>query len=442
MKETKAAIENEQAFLVEHAMIAKKASRIDVSLHDHYNTKRGLRNEDGTGVLVGLTAIGSVRGYIMDEKEKVPIDGSLEYRGIDIFDLVTGFISGGRFGFEESVYLLIFGNLPTQREFEEFLAIMDSYREVEDVFIDTILKAPSKDVMNKLARSVLTLYSFDRNPEGRRMKTVLRQCLTMIAKFPSILAYAYQAKSHYYDRKSLFIHRPLAGLSTAENFLRLIRPDAKFTKVEAETLDLALALHAEHGGGNNSTFTTHVVSSSDTDVFSSIAAAIGALKGLKHGGANIKVAEMFDNIKSNVQDWENEDEVAAYLAKIIKKEAFYTKSDPRAIILKKKVSELVAEKNREKEYCLYQNVEKLTPRVFSEVKNSDKVISANVDFYSGFVYDMLGIPQDLYTAIFAMARIAGWSAHIREEMVSGGRIMRPAYKSVTKPRKYTDIKTR
>jgi citrate synthase len=287
------------------------------------------------------------------------------------------------------------------------------------------------------------------------MKTVLRQCLTMIAKFPSILAYAYQAKSHYYDRKSLFIHRPLAGLSTAENFLRLIRPDAKFTKVEAETLDLALALHAEHGGGNNSTFTTHVVSSSDTDVFSSIAAAIGALKGLKHGGANIKVAEMFDNIKSNVQDWENEDEVAAYLAKIIKKEAFnktgliygmghavYTKSDPRAIILKKKVSELVAEKNREKEYCLYQNVEKLTPRVFSEVKNSDKVISANVDFYSGFVYDMLGIPQDLYTAIFAMARIAGWSAHILEEMVSGGRIMRPAYKSVTKPRKYTDIKTR
>ncbi|MFI4912618.1 MAG: citrate/2-methylcitrate synthase [Sedimentisphaeraceae bacterium JB056] len=455
MTETKLALENEQKFLVEHAKMAKKANRIDPSLFDFYNAKRGLRNEDGTGVLVGLTEIGSVHGYIVDEKEKVPVDGSLHYRGINIFDLVTGFISGGRFGFEESVYLLLFGKLPTAKEFEEFLSVMEIHREVEDVFIDTILKAPSRNVMNKLARSVLTLYSFDRNPEGRSMKTVLRQCLTMIAKFPSILAYAYQAKSHYYDRKSLFIHRPLAGLSTAENFLRLIRPDGKFTKVEAETLDLALVLHAEHGGGNNSTFTTHVVSSSDTDVFSSIAAAIGSLKGLKHGGANIKVAEMFDNIKDNVKDWNDEGEVASYIEKIIKKEAFnktglvygmghavYTKSDPRAIVLKKKVEELVAEKDRQKEYNLYQNVEKVTPGVFAEVKGSDKVISANVDFYSGFVYDMLGIPRDLYTAIFAMARIAGWSAHLIEEMVSGGRIIRPAYKSVSKPKDYTDIKTR
>ena len=455
MEEIKVANEKEQKFLVEHAKLAKKANKIDPSHYDVYSAKRGLRNEDGTGVLVGLTEIGNVHGYIVDEKEKVPVDGSLYYRGINVVDLINGIQSGGRFGFEETVYLLLFGKLPTRKEFDDFLVLMDSHREIEDIFIDTILKAPSRNVMNKLARSVLTLYSFDRNPEGRSMKTVLRQCITMIAKFPAMLAYAYQAKSHYYDRKSLFIHRPVAGLSTAENFLRLIRPDAKFTQIEAEILDLCLTLHAEHGGGNNSTFTAHVVSSSDTDFYSSIGAAIGSLKGLKHGGANIKVVEMFDNIKDKVKDWEDEGEVADYIGKIIRKEAFnktglvygmghavYTKSDPRAIILKEKVEELVKVKNRHKEFTLYQNVEKLTPKVFADIKKSDKVISANVDFYSGFVYDMLGIPRDLYTGIFAMARISGWSAHILEEMVSGGRIIRPAYKSVSKPKQYIDIDKR
>lgn len=455
MKEQKTVLESEQKFLAEHAKKAKKANRIDPSLYSLYNAKRGLRNPDGTGVLAGLTEIGNVHGYIVDEKEKTPVEGSLYYRGINVFDLADGLIANGRFGFEETVYLLLFGKLPTRTEFEEFLSLMEQNRELDDSFIDSILKTPSKNVMNKLARSVLTMYSFDRNPEGRSMKTALRQCITMISKFPSILAYAYQAKSHYYDRKSLFIHRPLEGLSTAENFLRLIRPDAKFTKVEAETLDLALVLHAEHGGGNNSTFTTHVVSSSDTDLFSSIAAAIGSLKGLKHGGANIKVAEMLDNIKQNVSNWQDEDEVASYIGKIIRKEAFnktglvygmghavYTKSDPRAIIFKKKVQELVMEKDRQEEFDLYQCIERLTPGIFAEIKKSDKVISANVDFYSGFVYEMLGIPADLYTAIFAMSRIAGWSAHLLEEMVSGGRIIRPAYKNISKNKEYVDINER
>ncbi len=455
MTEIKASSELEQDFLNEHAKIARKVCKIDAPLYDVYSVKRGLRNADGSGVLVGLTEIGEVHGYIMDEKERVAIEGNLYYRGINIFDLTDGFVKEHRFGFEETIYLLLFGELPTQQQLSDFTTLMDSYRELPDDFIDTILKAPSSNLMNKLARSVLTMYSFDRNPEGRMFKTLLRQCIQLISTFPAMLAYGYQSKSHYYDRTSLFIHRPMAGLSTAENFLRLIRPDAVVKQVEAEVLDLALMLHAEHGGGNNSTFTAHVVSSADTDIYSSIAAAIGSLKGLKHGGANIKVIEMMDNIKENVTNWDDEQELTAYMTKIIDKEAFdrtglvygmghavYTKSDPRAIIFKKKVAELVVDKNRQAEFDLYQKIEEITPKIFAEVKKSNKVIAANVDFYSGFVYDMLGIPADLYTGIFAMARVAGWAAHILEEIVSGGRIIRPAYKSVSKRRHYIPLDQR
>ena len=455
MTEIKAPSEFEQDFLNEHAKIARKVCKIDAPLYDVYSVKRGLRNADGSGVLVGLTEIGEVHGYIMDEKERVAIEGNLYYRGINIYDLTEGFVKEHRFGFEETIYLLLFGELPTKQQLSDFTVLMDSYRELPDDFIDTILKAPSSNLMNKLARSVLTMYSFDRNPEGRMFKTQLRQCIQLISCFPAMLAYGYQSKSHYYDRTSLFIHRPVAGLSTAENFLRLIRPDASVKQVEAEVLDLALMLHAEHGGGNNSTFTAHVVSSADTDIYSSIAAAIGSLKGLKHGGANIKVIEMIDNIKENVSNWEDEQELTAYLTKIIDKEAFnrtglvygmghavYTKSDPRAIIFKKKVAELVVDKNRQAEFNLYQKIEEITPKIFADVKKSTKVIAANVDFYSGFVYDMLGIPADLYTGIFAMARVAGWSAHILEEIVSGGRIIRPAYKSVSKRRPYIPLDQR
>ncbi len=455
MTEMKTSTEFEQDFLNEHAKIARKVCKIDAPLYDVYSVKRGLRNADGSGVLVGLTEIGEVHGYIMDEKERVAIEGNLYYRGINIFDLTAGFVKEHRFGFEETIYLLLFGELPTQQQLTDFMALMDSYRELPDDFIDTILKAPSRNIMNKLARSVLTMYSFDRNPEGRMFKTLLRQCIQLISSFPAMLAYGYQSKSHFYDRTSLFIHRPMAGLSTAENFLRLIRPDAVVKQVEAEVLDLALMLHAEHGGGNNSTFTAHVVSSSDTDIYSSIAAAIGSLKGLKHGGANIKVIEMMDNIKENVTNWADEQELTAYMTKIIDKEAFdrtglvygmghavYTKSDPRAIIFKKKVAELVVDKDRQAEFDLYKKIEEITPKIFAEVKKSNKVIAANVDFYSGFVYDMLGIPADLYTGIFAMARVAGWAAHILEEVVSGGRIIRPAYKSVSKRRPYVPLDQR
>ena len=445
----------EQNFMVEKSKIATAANKIDLKHYENYNVKRGLRNADGTGVLVGLTEIGDVHGYIVDENEKVPVEGALRYRGIDLLDLCKGFLVEDRLGFEETAYLLLFGELPNKQDLADFNTLLGQYRSLPSEYIDITTKVPSPNIMNKLASSVLFAYSFDSDPEGRGIPNVLRQCMELIAKFPVMIAYGYQAKVHHFDNQSLVIHHPEEGLSTAENFLRLIRPDGAFSKVEAEILDLALVVHAEHGGGNNSSFTTHVVMSSDTDVYSAIAAAIGSLKGLKHGGANIRVIEMMDNISANVNDWSDEDEVASYLTKIIRKEAFdktglvygmghavYTKSDPRAVIFKKKVEELVHEKGCEKEFQLYKNIEKLTPGIFADVKKSDKVISANVDFYSGFVYKMLGIPTDLYTPIFAMSRIAGWSAHVLEEIASGGRIMRPAYKSVAKKRPYCPLSDR
>ncbi|MGQ9629242.1 MAG: citrate/2-methylcitrate synthase [bacterium] len=445
-----------QQLIGELSILAEKNNRIEPDLYTKYDVKRGLRNSDGTGVVVGLTAIGDVHGYILDERDRVPVEGRLTYRGIDIRDIVDGFQKEGRYGFEEVCYLLLFGDLPNRERLEQFKNLLDERRGLPGNFTeDMILKAPSKDIMNKLARSVLVCYSYDENPDDISVENVLRQSIELIARLPTMAAYGYQAKAHYYDGKSLFIHRPQKELSTAENFLHMIRPDSKYTKLEAETLDLALVLHAEHGGGNNSTFAARVVTSTDTDTYSAIAAAIGSLKGPKHGGANIKVMEMMEDIKANVRDWEDEKQVENYLAKILRKEAFdrsgliygmghavYTLSDPRAIMLKQKASELAKEKGREKEFQLYSSIERITPKVFAEVKGSNKIIAANVDFYSGFVYDMLDIPFELYTPIFAMARIAGWCAHRIEEIVSGGRIIRPAYKNVASRGNYKPLDER
>jgi citrate synthase len=412
-----------------------------------------LRNADGTGVLVGLTRIGDVHGYIMDEGEKIPVDGKLYYRGVDVEDLVRNAAAEGRFGFEETVYLLLFGTLPAAGELENFCALMGNSRELPKNFAeDSIMKAPSRDIMNKLARSVLTLYSYDEDPENRSPVNILRQCLELIARFPTIVAYSYMAKKHYYDHESLIIHMPESDLSIAETILSLIRPDQHYTHLEAEILDLALILHAEHGGGNNSTFAVHLVSSADTDTFSAISAGIVSLKGYKHGGANIKVMRMMDEIKKYVKRWDSEGEVADYLELILRGEAHdgsgliygqghavYTKSDPRAVLLREKAALLAKEKKLEDEFNLYCLIDALTPEIFKKVKGSDKVICANVDFYSGFVYKMLGIPADLYTPLFAVSRVAGWCAHRLEEVISNGRIIRPAYKCVQKRLDYVPL---
>lgn len=434
----------------------EKNSVLDQELYSKYNVKRGLRNSDGTGVLVGLTEIGEVHSYVMDEGEKVPVEGKLFYRGIEITDFVNGFQQEKRSGFEECCYLLMFGELPSKNQLKEFKALLGSKRRLHEGFIeDMILKAPSKDIMNKLARSVLAAYSYDDNPEDTSVKNTLRQCIELIARFPTMVAYAYQAKNRYHDNESLYIHNPVPELNTAENILHMIRIDSKYSEAEAELLDLALVLHAEHGGGNNSTFVTHVVSSSGTDTYSAIASAVGSLKGPKHGGANLKVIEMMEDIKNNVKNWEDEKEVEAYLEKILKKEAFdksgliygighavYTISDPRSILLKQKAEKLAEQKGMQKEYNLYTLIERLAPEVFYNVKKADKVVCANVDFYSGFVYKMLNIPLELNTPIFAIARVAGWCAHRVEELLNGGRIIRPAYKSVKVRRKYTALEER
>ena len=444
------------ALLDELTQNAEKMNRIPLELYQKYSVKRGLRNDDGTGVLVGLTEIGDVHGYIIDEGQIVPVDGRLEYRGINVNDITRGFQAEKRYGFEEVCYLLLFGTLPTGQQLQQFTTLLGENRALPNGFTENmILKAPSREIVNKLARSVLVCYSYDLNPDDLRLKNVLRQSIELIARFPTMAAYGYQAKSHYFEGKSLFIHRPQKDLGTAENLLHLIRPDSKFTQLEAETLDLALVLHAEHGGGNNSSFTTHVVTSTGTDTYSAIAAAVGSLKGPLHGGANLKVLEMMENIKSEVKDWHDDEEVAAYLTKILRKEAFdgqgliygighavYTLSDPRAVLLKDKAKELAAAKSRSKEYDLYDRVAHLSPEVFKQVKNSSKVVSPNVDFYSGFVYDMLDIPRELYTPIFCVARIAGWCAHRIEELISGGRIIRPAYRNVLHNKEYAPIDQR
>lgn len=435
---------------------ALSSNNIDQELYNKYNVKRGLRNADSTGVLVGLTNIGDVRAYIIEENEKIPIEGKLIYRGIDVEEFVAGYQKENRFGFEECVYLLLTSTLPTKDQLEIFNSLLDSSRSLPEGFAeDMIMKAPSPNIMNKLARCVLASYSYDFNPEDISCDNVLRQCITLIAQLPTMTAYAYQAKSHYYDGNSLYIHNPQKGLSTSENLLYMIRPDSKYTPLEAEVLDLCLVLHAEHGGGNNSSFTIHVVTSSGTDTYSSIAAGLGSLKGPKHGGANLKVMEMMEDIKANVSDWADDNEIWDYLAKILNKEAYdksgliygvghavYTKSDPRAELLKGRAEELAYATGNEKEYNLYRRIEKLAPDVFLKVKNNDKAMCTNVDFYSGFVYSMLNIPKDLFTPIFAMARIAGWSAHRLEEIANGNRIIRPAYKNVVSRNHYVQMDKR
>ncbi len=431
-------------------------SAIPADLYDWYNVKRGLRNNDGTGVLVGLTEIGDVHGYILDEGEKIPDKGRLRYRGININQIVKGFQEENRPGFEETVYLLLSGELPNSSDLSAFQKLLrENYCLPAGFWEDMIFSSPSNDIMNMLARCTLALYSYDSNPDDRSVDNVLAQCVQMIAQFPIITAYAYQAKQHYFHDQSLHIHNPLEGAGHAENLLHLIRPDNEYTALEAELLDLALVLHAEHGGGNNSAFTVNVVSSSGTDAYSSIAAAIGSLKGPRHGGANISVYKMMEDIKKNVKDWSSKTQVQEYLGKIIRKEAgdgsglvygmghaVYTLSDPRAVLLKSKAAQLAKEAGREDEMALFDLIAELTPGVFAEVKGSDKIISPNVDFYSGFVYSMLNIPSDLFTPIFAISRVAGWCAHLLEELVSNSRIMRPAYRNVMKKREYIPISKR
>ncbi|AHM56838.1 citrate synthase GltA [Peptoclostridium acidaminophilum DSM 3953] len=444
------------ALINKMAEAVEKTNRIPSDYYGMYNVKRGLRNENGTGVLVGLTQVGSVHGYVVDAGEIVPDEGALIYRGMDLKDVVQGFQKEKRHGFEEVCYLLLFGELPTQSQLDEFKKLLGELRVLPKSFTENmILKNPSKDIMNKLQRSILVSYSYDNNPDDISVKNLLRQSLELIARFPTIVAYGYQAKRHYHDNKSLFIHSPVPELGTAENLLYMIRPDNKYTEKEAELLDLSLVIHAEHGGGNNSAFATHVVSSTGTDTYSAIATAVGSLKGPKHGGANLKVLNMIDNIKENISSWSDKVEIKDYLRKILRKDAFdntgliygmghavYTLSDPRAVLLKGKAYELAVEKGREEEFALYENIENLSIEAFKELKGPDAVICANVDFYSGFVYDMLNIPHELYTPLFATARVCGWCAHRIEQVVSDNKIMRPAYKSVMDMREYVELAKR
>ena len=434
----------------------KSNSYIDPELYSKYEVKRGLRDINGKGVLTGLTEIAEVKSYTIDDNEMIPCEGKLYYRGYDIEDLVTGFVNDKRFGFEETTYLLLFGKLPTREELAQFNELLGRYRSLPTSFVrDIIMKAPSHDMMNTLARSVLTLYSYDDYADDISIPNVLRQCLQLIALFPELSVYGYQTYKHYYDGDSLFIHAPKPELSTSENILYMLRPDQQYTELEARILDIALVIHADHGGGNNSTFTTHVVSSSGTDTYSTVAASLGSLKGPKHGGANLKVIQMFDHMMENVKNWEDEDEVKQYLKDLLNKKIFdkagliygmghavYSISDPRARIFKNYVEKLSKEKGLDKEFALYSMVERLAPEVIAEERKIYKGVSANVDFYSGFVYRMLGLPLELYTPIFAIARISGWSAHRIEELINAGKIIRPAYKSVAKHVGYVPLDDR
>lgn len=443
--------------LGQYAGICRDTFGINPELYTKYEVKRGLRDISGKGVVAGLTDISEIRSYTIVDSEVVPCEGKLYYHGIDIEDIVAGFINEDRFGFEETVYLLLFGILPNKEELEDFQVLLSNYREtLPTSFVrDIIMKAPSPDMMNTLARSVLTLYAYDDKADDTSVENVLRQCLQLIALFPMLSVYGYQAYSHYHDGNSLFIHPPVKEYSTAQNILHMLRADCQFTPLEAKILDLALVLHAEHGGGNNSTFTTHVVTSSGTDTYSAVAASLGSLKGPKHGGANIKVVKMFEDMKENVKNWEDEEEVKQYLADLLNKKAFdkagliygmghavYSISDPRANIFKKFVEKLSAEKGMEKEFGLYSMVERLAPEVIAKERKIYKGVSANVDFYSGFVYNMLGLPTELFTPIFAVARIAGWSAHRLEELINDGKIIRPGYKSVAKHKEYKSLLNR
>ena len=434
----------------------EKHNRIDPAYYEKWDVKRGLRNADGTGVLAGITQIGNVLGYYVQDGERFPMEGRLIYRGIDLGDLVDGFMSENRFGFEETAYLLLFGALPTREQLKLFQRALSIHQPLPPMFTeDMILRAPSADVMNKLARSVLSLYSYDDAPEDRSLESELGKAIALIARLPTIAAHAYAAKRHYYDDESLYLHRPQEGLGVAENFLYSVRHDNQFTQEEARLLDLCLVLHAEHGGGNNSAFACRVLSSSGTDFYSAIAAAVGSLKGPRHGGANKKVMEMFGYIEDGVKDWRDEDEIRSYLGRILRREAgdgsgliygmghaIYTLSDPRAVLLKKFAKSLAAKKGMLDEFELYEAVERLTPEVLS-ASGQRKVVCANVDLYSGLVYKMMGIPQELYTPLFAVARVVGWCAHRIEEVYNpGNKIIRPAYKAVAPARPFIPLDQR
>ncbi len=429
--------------LAQYEAKARACAVIEPALYAKYNVKRGLRNEDGSGVLVGLTRVGSVHGYVVDENEIVPVQGVQYFRGIDVQDLVRGFQQERRPGFEETAYLLLFGELPTSEELKQWCAILDSKRTLPYPLLEKIIREPSRDIMNSLARSTLAAYIDDETPDAVNIPTVLRQSIDLIAQFSAMAAYAYQAKMHYYHGESLFIRNPVPGRSTAENFLMMMREDAAYTPLEAELLDLCLVLHAEHGGGNNSAFTTHVVTSAATDTYSAIAAATLSLKGPRHGGANLSVMHQMDEIKDALDDWSDKDAIAEYLRKIRRKEAgdgsgliyglghaVYTYSDPRAVLLKEKARELAESKGRMEEFALYEAIETLGPDIVNEGRERKKELCTNVDFYSGFVYDMLNIPTDLYTPLFAISRVVGWCAHRLEELVNGGPIVRPAFKAL------------
>lgn len=442
--------------ILAYSKLCESSSAINPDLYTTYDVKRGLRDINGQGVLAGLTEISEINAFDMVDGKKVPCEGKLFYRGINVEDIVKGFLEDDRFGFEEVTYLLLFGQLPDKQQLAEFSERLGGYRSLPTSFVrDIILKAPSPDMMNTLARSILTLYAYDDRADDISVPNVLRQCLQLISLVPILSVYGYQAYSHYHDGNSLFIHVPQQNLSTAESILHLLRPDSKYTKLEARILDLVLILHMEHGGGNNSTFTNHVVTSSGTDTYSAMAASLGSLKGPRHGGANIKVVRMFEDMKQVVKDWTDEDEITAYLSALLSREAFdhagliygmghavYSLSDPRANILKAFVEKLSVEKGREKEYQLYSAVSRLAPKVIAEERRIYKGVSPNVDFYSGFVYSMLDLPTELFTPIFAVGRMVGWSAHRIEELVNNGKIIRPAYKAVQEQHPYVPISKR
>ena len=442
--------------IIDLAAYAESHAKIDPALYSKWDVKRGLRDQTGKGVLTGLTHISDVRANKIVDGVQVPIDGELFYRGYNIRDLVNGFSADNRFGYEEVTYLLLFDKLPNEEELTKFKNLLSFYRSLPTSFVrDIIMKAPSRDMMNTLARSVLTLYSYDEKDDDISIPNVLRQSLQLISLFPLLSVYGYQAYRHYHDNKSLYIHSPKENLSTAENILRILRPDKSYTPLEARILDVALVLHMEHGGGNNSTFTSHVVTSTHTDTYSAIAAALGSLKGPRHGGANLKVVDMIADMKKEIKDWKDEDEVSAYLRKLLRGEAFdhqgliygmghavYSTSDPRELIFKEYVEKLSKEKGLSEEFELYSLIEKLGPKIISQERHMFKGVCCNVDFYSGFVYEMLGIPKELFTPMFAVARIVGWSAHRIEELSNNGKIIRPAYKPVITDEQYVALSNR
>ncbi len=444
------------AWLSERAGDAERCSWVDPELYRHYDVKRGLRDISGKGVLAGLTQVGEVVASRTVGDHTEPGPGQLIYRGIDIEDLVDGFTRDGRLGFEETAYLLLFGTLPDAAELTRFQERLAAYRELPDHFVhDAILKMPSRDIMNALSRAVLALYASDPAADDISIPNTVRQCLQLVAAFPLLAVYAYQSYAYTYENQSLVIHNPLPELSTAENILRMLRPDASYTELEVRLLDLACVLHAEHGGGNNSSFVAHVVSSSGTDTYSAISAALGSLKGPRHGGANIKALQMFEELKLEVSDWRDEAQIGRYLQRLLDKQAFdrsgliygighavYSVSDPRTLILKEHARALAEEKDRGDEFALYERVEKLAPEIISKTRKMYKGVSANVDFYSGFIYALLDIPKELFTPLFAIARVVGWSAHRIEELANSGKIVRPAYKSVAERRGYRPLSER